>query len=75
MACVRRQYYWVKWLFTSPVNKLNVTVIEFSVTALTILSQMKYERLAPEAPVVNEVVSVFQYLKEGYSLERDVSIK
>ena len=36
---------WVKWLFTSPVDKLNVTVIEFSVTALSILSRMKYERL------------------------------
>ena len=52
---------WVKWLFTSPVDKLNVTVIEFSVTALSILSRMKYERLAPADPVVNEVVSVFQY--------------
>ena len=52
---------WVKWLFTSPADKLNVTVIEFSVTALSILSRMKYERLAPEDPVENEDVSVFQY--------------
>ena len=52
---------WVKWLFTSPADKLNVTVMEFSLTALSILSRMKYERLAPADPVVNEVVSVFQY--------------
>ena len=52
---------WVKWLFTSPVDKLNVTVIEFSLTALNVLSRMKYERLTPEVPVANEVVSVFQY--------------
>ena len=45
---------WVKLLFISPADKLNVTVIEFSVTALTILSRMKYERLAPADPVVNE---------------------
>ena len=51
------------------MDKLNVTVIEFSVKALTILSeitivsQMKYERLAPEVPVVNEVVRVFQYFE------------
>ena len=52
---------WVKWLFTSPAYKLNVTVMEFSLTALSILSRMKYERLAPEDPVENEVVSFFQY--------------
>ena len=36
---------WVKWLWTSPVDKFNVTVIEFSPTALTVLSRTKYERL------------------------------
>ena len=56
---------WVKWLFTSPADKLNVTVIEFSVTALSILSRMKYERLAPADPVENEDVSVFQYRQES----------
>ena len=54
---------WVKWLWTSPVDKFNVTVIEFSPTTLSILSQKKYERLAPKDPVVNEVVRVFQYWK------------
>ena len=56
---------WVKWLFTSPADKLNVTVIEFSLTALSILSRMRYERLAPDDPVLNEVVSIFQYSCEG----------
>ena len=47
------------------MDKFNVTVIviEFSLTALSILSRMKYERLAPEDPVLNELVSVFQYCK------------
>ena len=56
---------YVKWLFTSPADKLNVTVIEFSVTALQILSRMKYERLVPEDPVLDEVVSVYQYCEES----------
>ena len=55
---------WVKWLFTSPVDKLNVAVIEFSLTALNILSRLKFERLASEYPVENEVVSVFQYRED-----------
>ena len=54
---------WVKWLWTSPVDKFNVTVIEFSLTALKVLSRMKYDRLAPEDPVLNEVVNVVQYCK------------
>ena len=33
---------WVKWLWTSPREQLNVTVIEFSPTALTVLSRMQY---------------------------------
>ena len=52
---------WVKWLVTSPADNLNVTVIEFSVTALSILLQMNYGRLAPGVPVVNEELSVVQY--------------
>ena len=59
---------WVKWLFTSPVDKLNVTVIEFSLTALNVLSRMKYERLASEVPVENEVVNVYQYCKENLKI-------
>ena len=45
------------------MDKFNVTVIEFSLTALSILSRKKYERLALEDPVLNGVVSVFQYCK------------
>ena len=52
---------WVKWLWTSPVDKLNVAVIEFSPTALKILSRTKYERLTPDVPVENEEVSLWQY--------------
>ena len=32
---------WIKWLFTSPADELNVTVFEFSLIALSILSQVK----------------------------------
>ena len=42
-----------------------MTVIEFSPTALRILSRTKYERLIADIPVENEDVSVFQYLKES----------
>ena len=55
---------WVKWLFTSPIDKVNVTVIKFSMAALSILSRIKYERLAPADPVENEDLSVFQYRQE-----------
>ena len=55
---------WVKWLFTSPADELNVTVIEFSVIALSILSQFKYERLEPATPVESQAVSAFLY-REG----------
>ena len=41
---------WVKWLWTSPRDKYNVTVIEFSPTALTILSRMQYARLLLASP-------------------------
>ena len=59
---------WVKWLFTSPADKLNVIVIEFSVTALSILSRMKYERLSPEDPVVDDIVSLFKYCKGSLTI-------
>ena len=55
---------WVKWLFTSPEDKLNVTVIEFSLRALKVLSRMNYELLMPDVPIENEIVSVFQYKEE-----------
>ena len=56
---------WVKWLWTSPVDKFNVTVIEFSPTALKVLSRTKYERLTSDVPVENKEVIVFQYCKES----------
>ena len=40
---------WVKWLWTSP-DQLNITIIEFSATALTVLSRMKYARLISATP-------------------------
>ena len=55
---------WVKWLWTSPVDKYNVTVIEFSPTALKVLSRTKYERLTSDVPNEHKVVSVYQY-REG----------
>ena len=59
---------WVKWLFTSSVDKLNVTVIEFSLTALNVLSRMKYKRLASGVPVENEMVNFYQYCKENLKI-------
>ena len=61
---------WVKWLWTSPVDKFNVTVIEFSPTALKVLSRTKYERLTSAVPVENEDVSVFQYCKESINFAK-----
>ena len=61
---------WVKSLFTSPADKLNVTVIEFSLTALAILSRMRYERLVPADPVEGEEVSIYKYSKESQSIEK-----
>ena len=61
---------WVKWLFTSPVDRLNVTVIEFSLTALAILSRTRYERLVPADPVLNEVVNVYKYYEGTLSIEK-----
>ena len=52
---------WVKWLWTSPREQLNVTVIEFSTTALTVLSRMKYARLLSATPKMDAKVTVFQY--------------
>ena len=61
---------WVKWLWTSPVDKFNVTVIQFSPTALKVLSRTKYERLTSAVPVENEDVSVFQYRKESLNFAK-----
>ena len=61
---------WVKWLWTSPDDKFNVTVIEFSLTALKVLSRTKYERLTADLPVENEDISVFQFLKESLNFGR-----
>ena len=60
----------VRWLWTSPVDKYNVTVIEFSPTALKVLSRTKYERLTSDVPVENAVVSVFQYCKESLNFAK-----
>ena len=61
---------WVNWFWTSAVNKFNVTVIEFSPTALKILSRTKYERLTSDVPVENQLVSVFQYRKESINFAK-----
>ena len=52
---------WVKWLWTSPVDKLNVTVIELSPTAFKVLSRAKCECLTVDIPIMHEAVSVYQY--------------
>ena len=52
---------WVKWLWTSPREQLNATVIEFSPTALTILSRMQFYRLVSATPKRDTKVTVFQY--------------
>ena len=59
---------WVKWLWTSPREQLNVTVIEFSPTALTVLSRMQYARLISATPQNDAKVNVFQY--EGTVVKR-----
>ena len=59
---------WLKWLWISPVDKFNVTVIEFSPTALKVLSRTKYERLTSDVHVENEHVSVYQYIKESLNI-------
>ena len=50
---------WVKWLWTS--GQLNVTVIEFSTTALTVLSRIQYARLISAIPQNNAKVTIFNY--------------
>ena len=52
---------WVKWLWTSPRDKFNVRVIEFSPTALTILSRMQYARLISAVPENNTKVTFYRY--------------
>ena len=61
---------WVKWLWTSPVDKFNVTVIEFSPTARKVLSRTQYKRLTSAVPVENEDVSVFHYCKESLNFAK-----
>ena len=46
-------------------------MIEFSVTALSILSRIKYECLAPEDPVENEVVSFIQYCEGSLTFGKE----
>ena len=50
---------WVKWLFKSPQDKLNVTVMEFSITALKVLSTSKYVSLAYALPEKSADVTLF----------------
>ena len=52
---------WAKWLWTSSRDQLNVTVIEFSPTALKVLSRMPYARLLSAAPEKNAKVTLYQY--------------
>ena len=52
------------------MGKFNVTVIEFSPTALKVLSRTKYERLTSDVPVENEYVSIFQYRKESLNFAK-----
>ena len=52
---------WVKWLWTSPRDQLNVTVIEFSPTALKVLSRMKYARLLSATPEKKAKVTLYHY--------------
>ena len=50
---------WLKWLWTSPREELNVTVFEFSSIALKILSRMEYQRLISATPEKNAKVTVY----------------
>ena len=52
---------WVKWLWASPRDQLNVTVIDLSPTALKVLSRMKYDRLVSAIPIKNGKVNVHSY--------------
>ena len=66
---------WVKWLLKSPVDELKVTVIEFSLTALSILARMRYERLDPADPILNEVVSFYKYYEGSLMIGKGRVIK
>lgn len=52
---------WVKWLWTSPRDKLNTTIIEFSPTAIKILSREQYTLLLSETPQLNSKVIIHDY--------------
>ena len=52
---------WVKWLWTSPPDQLNVSVVEFSPTALTVLSRMQYARLIAAIPEKDSKVNLYHH--------------
>lgn len=52
---------WVKWLWTLPRDKLNATVIEFSLIALKILSRSYYLCLISAMPEKNTKVTLDYY--------------
>ena len=56
---------WVKWLWTSPEDQLNVTIIEFSPTALTVLSRMQFSHLISAAPLKTAKVTLYYYSGEN----------
>ena len=55
---------WVKWMWTSPQDKLNVTVVEFSITAMSVLSRSNYKTLQSAIPKIEEKVSVYNNVGE-----------
>lgn len=61
--------YWVKILWTSPSDELvlDVTVIELSPTAMTIISRTNVARLLSAAPIDNGKFFVCQCLNSGRS--------
>ena len=52
---------WVKTLWTSPEEELNVTIIELSPIAMKVLSRTKFVHLLSGIPREKEKVSVYQY--------------
>ena len=52
---------WAKYLWTSPRDQLNVTVIEFSPTALKALSRMRYARLLSATPQTTEKITISDF--------------
>lgn len=56
---------WIKTLWASGANELDVIVIEFSTLAMTIISRTRISRMLSAAPQHNEKVSVFNYNNSG----------